>query len=447
MNEFENNNRDKDSLSSGPSSEKSDKVNTKIDKNVAEQMNAYLFSDETPARREEILSVGTGRNNVYTKAAIKWTITAFVCIIFGFFGVFLGVISLSSTSVIQDTSLFEKLVLKNSGVYTNKVVVDQIEGTYTGERIEVIDAVLKTVVEINVISNAGGSSSGSGVVIDKNGYIVTNQHVVFGAKTIKVKLYDGREYTAEIFSMDKITDVAFIKIEPVDELDAATLGVSANVRTGQDVIIVGNPMGIGLSVSGGMISFPAREITVSDETGIYIQTDAAVNPGNSGGGMFDAAGNLIGIVSAKTTGSNVENLGYAIPVDTVKLVMDDLFKYGYVKGRAALGITIVTIETQDAYNYYNQNDLKGYLYNNAFGLYVISSNYYGEIKKGDLIIGFNGASVSDTVGLTSALRKLKPGDSVEIVLKRVKVTDEGAETEQYTHTIVLKERDWVDAFE
>lgn len=216
----------------------------------------------------------------------------------------------------------------------------------------VVSKVQSSVVAINVTGTATyyyqtypTEGSGSGVIISADGYIVTNNHVISGGDNITVFLYDGTKYSAQLVASDADTDIAVLKID-ADDLNAAILGDSSTLRVGDFSIAIGNPLGeYQGSVTLGIVSALNREIELDGETHTMFQVDAAVNPGNSGGGMFDSNGMLIGIVTAKSISEDVEGLGFVLPINDVKPVVEDLINYGYVKGRPTLGFDAVEISS------------------------------------------------------------------------------------------------------
>ena len=200
------------------------------------------------------------------------------------------------------------------------------------------DDCIKSVVGIET-----ESGSGSGVIITEDGYIVTNYHVISGYKNVAVYTQDGTKYDATLIGSDSQTDLAVLKIEATG-LTAATLGNSVNINIGETVLAIGNPLGTLMStVTNGIISGVNREVTIDGHTMNLIQTNAAINPGNSGGGLFNTNGELIGVVNAKSMGIEVEGLGFAIPIDTAKSVINDLISQGYVSGRPYLGVSLQDI--------------------------------------------------------------------------------------------------------
>ena len=197
--------------------------------------------------------------------------------------------------------------------------------------------------------------SGSGVILTEDGYIATCAHVVDGAKSVKVTLNDDTSYDAAIVGTDSKNDIAIIKIDATG-LVPAVVGDSETLTVGSEVIAIGNPLGeLRGTATAGIISATNRTIEVEGQAMTLIQTDAAISPGNSGGGLFDATGKLIGIVNAKVSDSRAEGLGFAIPVNSVLDEISDLLNYGYVTGRPYLGVSTqdVTLRSRDRMWYYS----------------------------------------------------------------------------------------------
>ena len=395
-----------------------------------------------------------GELNRPSPARRAWTV-AIACIlaaVMGFFGAVVGIWTLSASGFSNSNSMLGNLIIDGSGLETHKVVVDETELSYTGGFINVAEKVLPSVVELKELQVADDNGaysekgSASGVIISADGYIITNAHVTDGVDKIRVTTSGKKEYIADIIAQDVLTDIAVIKVElpEGDTLTPATFGVSAGVKYGQSVVVVGNPMGIGLSVSTGIVSSPDREITSNGETNNVIQTDAAVSPGNSGGGMFDIYGNLIGIICAKTSGDGIEGLGYAVPIDTAKLVANDLMQYGYVKGRAALGITVASIfDASSSYDYYRSGELSGFLFNSRYGVYIVSTMRSTELKRGDRLIKIEGERVTSSGMITEKLKGRKPGDRLLLTVERLTADpDDGNAIETINIEIELFERTW-----
>ncbi len=246
--------------------------------------------------------------------------------------------------------------------------------------------------------------SGSGIIISKDGYIVTNQHVVDGASEVSVILNTGEEYTATIVGQDTKTDLAVLKIDAGDDLPAATLGSSSDLKVGELAVAIGNPMGMEFSgsVTAGIISAVNRTMTIENRTYNLIQTDAAINSGNSGGALINRYGEIIGINSVKLSSEGVEGMGFAISIDEAKPVIDDLMSNGYVTGRPLVGVSIQSTQ---------------------FGLFVASVQKgsgaeAAGIQVKDQIIAVDGTEVSSTDEINEIRDKKKPGDTMVFKISR-----------------------------
>ena len=223
-------------------------------------------------------------------------------------------------------------------------------------------------------------------------------------------LYDGTEYTASLVGADSQTDIAVIKIDATG-LVPAVLGDSDSLAVGQEVLAVGNPLGtLGGTVTNGIISALNRSISVEGQTMTLIQHSAQVSPGNSGGGLFNMNGELVGIVNAKSGDSEAEGIGFAIPVNTAKTVAQQLIDNGYVAGRPALGVSVVSGETAQQYF-------------GSAGVYIVEVVAGGGaanagLQQGDRILSLNGTLVETTDELTNALSAYSAGDTVELQVAR-----------------------------
>lgn len=205
-------------------------------------------------------------------------------------------------------------------------------------------------------------SAGSGVILSADGYIVTNNHVVAGADSIAVRTRDGQSYTARLVGADSDTDLAVLKIEAGD-LPPVVLGSSETLVVGETAVAIGNPLGeLGGTVTSGIISALSREVTIDNQTMTLLQTNAAINPGNSGGGLFNSKGELIGVVNAKYAKEGVEGLGFAIPIDAAKPVIEQLISQGYVSGRVATGFTPIDLTDEAAAMRYRVSRTGVYVY-------------------------------------------------------------------------------------
>ncbi|MBR4461542.1 MAG: trypsin-like peptidase domain-containing protein [Erysipelotrichaceae bacterium] len=327
-----------------------------------------------------------------------------------------GVLSYYDRNVRNVTETQDNVIL-NEVEYTNIEKTD-----YT----KAIEKAYNTVVEISckVETSMGGgyfifgggtttsTSTGSGVIFSSDGYIVTNEHVIDGLtdeNTIQVKLYTGEVVGARLVGYDARTDLAVLKIDK-ENLPFALFVDSDQLMLGQDVIAIGNPLGLGISCSNGIVSALEKEIYINNVYMSVIQTNAAVNEGNSGGGLFDINGNLIGIVNAKKSSSmttTVEGMGYAIPANTVVRVVDELIQNGYVKDRAALGVRVYTSSS-----YYSS---KGVLISEV--IEGGSADAAG-IQANDAIIAIDDHAIETYADLSKVLDGKAVGDKVDVTILR-----------------------------
>ncbi len=287
---------------------------------------------------------------------------------------------------------------------------------------QVAELVKNSVVEITTEQIVTGSfmqqyvseGAGSGVIITADGYMVTNHHVIEGATNINVRLADGTEYAAKLIGSDQKSDLAVIKVEAKD-LTPAAFGSSQELQVGETVVAVGNPLGeLGGTVTQGIISALDREITIDKTTMRLLQTDTAINPGNSGGGMFNTSGQLVGVVNAKSAGEEIEGLGFAIPIDTAKVVIEDLIGHGYVTGRVNPGFTFVEINDMMNAMMYRVNELGLYI----SGVEAGSDAAKAGFKSGDYVVSVEGKKVSTEAEANAIIDQKKVGESVTIVVKR-----------------------------
>jgi serine protease Do len=254
---------------------------------------------------------------------------------------------------------------------------------------------------------------GSGVVVTKDGYILTNNHVVDGADEVKVSLQDGREFTAKVIGRDPKSDVAVIKID-AKNLPAVQMANSDKVEVGDIVLAVGNPFGIGQTVTTGIVSATGRGNTIGLDYEDFIQTDAAINPGNSGGALVDADGRLIGINTAilSRSGGN-QGIGFAIPVNLARDVMDDLVKDGHVD-RGYLGVMIQDV-TPGLEKEFKLKDSAGAIVGDVTPK---SPAQKAGLQSGDVIVEFNGKKVTDSRHLKLQVARVHPGETVPVKILR-----------------------------
>ncbi len=309
------------------------------------------------------------------------------------------------------------------------------------DSVNVIQASMSSVVGIYIsattINNTGNmeqqdTGSGSGVILTQDGYIITNNHVVEGGKNLRVYLQDGTEYPATLVGADSYSDLAVIKIE-ASGLAAATLGSSGSMTVGEPVYAIGNPLGVlTSSVSQGIISGLDRSITVGSHSMTLMQTDAAVNPGNSGGGLFNTKGELIGIVNAKSYGLDVEGIGFAIPMDAAKPIIADLLDLGYVTGRPYLGINMQDVALRSASNSFDPFSFYAGNYETRVQITAIQTGSPAEkagFKVNDILVSMDDTEITGTSQLSGLLYAYKVGDTVTISVYR------GNETIELTVTL------------
>lgn len=261
------------------------------------------------------------------------------------------------------------------------------------------------------------SGAGSGVIISSDGYILTCAHVVEGASQITVTIGD-QDYPATLVGADSTSDIAVVKIE-AEGLTAATVGDSSALAVGEQVVAVGNPLGqLGGTVTDGIVSALNRSVSIQNSGAVntmsLVQMSASVSPGNSGGGLFNMAGELIGIVNAKSSDSEAEGLGFAIPVNDAVEVAQELLENGYVTGRPYLGITYLSVtDAQTAHK----------LGVSAYGIYVMDVVKGGPadkagIQPGDRIISVDGSEIAQQTDLGNVIQQYSAGDVLEITVAR-----------------------------
>lgn len=308
-----------------------------------------------------------------------------------------------------------------------------------GSIADIADKVSKSVVSIVTSTTTrnffgqdySSSAAGTGVIATADGYVITNKHVINGATKVTVILDDGTTYEdVEVVAVDPLDDIAYLKIKDVSDLTPATLGDSKTISVGQQVIAIGNALGeYQNTVTSGIISGTGRSVTASDGTGYnvetltdMIQTDAAINSGNSGGPLVNAAGEVIGINTATST--SAENMGFAIPISSVKGMLNQLIETGKAE-RAYIGVYSVQITPEIA---------KAYNLPVSTGEYLYSSSSYSAIVKDspaakaglrdkDIVTAVNGVKIGTSGTLSDLIGEYKPGDTVQLTVVR-----EGNET-------------------
>ena len=297
----------------------------------------------------------------------------------------------------------------------------------TGSQLTVAEIIEKnenSVVEIVVEGTAQGmwgqlqltQGAGSGVIVKENGYIATNYHVVEGANKVEVTLHNGEVYNATVVGTDPENDIAVIKINAKD-LETVTIGDSSKVAVGDLAVAIGNPLGqLGGTATAGIVSALDRTLTIEGTTLTLLQTDAAINGGNSGGGLFNGSGELIGIVESKASAVGVEGLAFALPINSVSEIINDMIKNGgnaqTQKSTPAVGVVISEVSEGNA-QYYGLD---------SAGVYIAQVTGSNAKKAGfqekDRIVSIDGKEVSTSSEFISLVRKHKVGDTVSIVVSR-----------------------------
>lgn len=290
-------------------------------------------------------------------------------------------------------------------------------------------SILSTLQNGNYIQSQSTMSSGSGVIISQDGYVVTNNHVIEGASAITVQTIAGQNFEAKVIGADERTDLAVLKVESKQALPYAELGDSSEIRVGDMALAIGNPLREELAgtLTVGYISAINRSMVIDGKQMTMLQTDAAINPGNSGGALLNMYGQLIGINTAKSTGYDVEGLGFAIPINDAKPIIESIMEHGYVTGRPLIGIGGISVTEAIA----KANNL-------PIGVYVkeisaFSAAERAGIKTGDVIVEFDGKEVSTIDDINEIKNAHKVGDTI-----KVKYVREGKKKE--TELTLLEEK-------
>lgn len=332
-------------------------------------------------------------------------------------------------SVLSYQKASTPLTFLNSGADGNSA--NFTEGSIADVVSKLSPSVVSIVTSVKGTSYFGQSytseAAGTGIIVSSDGYILTNKHVIEGSSSISVVLSDGTTYKdVEVAAVDSLNDVAFLKIKDASGLNAAKLGDSKTIQVGQQVVAIGNALGeYQNSVTAGVISGTGRTLTATDSTGSMvekltdmIQTDAAINSGNSGGPLINAAGEVIGINTA--TSSSAENMGFAIPIAAVKGMLGQLTEKGEAS-RAYLGVYAVEITPDAAKNYNLPVTAGSYLYasgGNYSAIVKDSPAAKAGLKEKDIVTAVNGVKIGTAGSLSTLLGEYKPGDTVQLTVIR-----------------------------
>ena len=325
-----------------------------------------------------------------------------------------------SDSTASYDTVSDELVIHKVNVETSAASEDNLVDKGTDEITKsVADSVVEIVTEVVQTSSFYGQyvsqGAGSGVIISEDGYIITNNHVIEDASSITVTLRSGESYEAKLVGTDADVDIALIKIEAAG-LTTAVFGDSDTVEVGDKSVVIGNPLGtLGGSVTEGIVSALDRSIVIDGKTMHLMQTDAAINPGNSGGGVFNGQGELIGIVVAKSGSSEIDNIGFVIPINNVLNILGDLKQYGYVRGKADTGMSFVDISNQMyAWYYYGSSSTGVFISSVDRGSNAAEAGF----QSGDRVISVDGKKVSSAGDITSIIAEHSSGDTITFELER-----------------------------
>ena len=376
----------------------------------------YSSQEEQPAWEA---ATDKKKNSIWKKSGVKVTALLLACALVG------GGAGFGGAALARSVGVGGGTVIHQSDRTVQEVTVKKVTGQTLMTPAEVYASTVGSVVSINcsaVSTNIFGqrvesASSGSGFVITQDGYIVTNHHVVASASSVKVTMYDGKEYSAAVVGSDSDYDVAVLKVETTG-LQPVTLGNSADVNVGDTVLAIGNPLGeLTFSMSQGIVSCCDRAINVSGTPFNMIQVDASINPGNSGGPLMNLYGEVVGIVSAKYSSySNtaVEGLGFAIPIGDVQAVITDIMENGQITSKPSMGITAGTMTRQMATQYQIDKD-------NGVFVYSVDKGGAGEkagLRMGDVITKVDSMEITSMEDLTAAKKGHRAGDTVTVIYYR-----------------------------
>lgn len=351
-----------------------------------------------------------------TKKALAAVALVLVCALAGVGGGVLGAALMRSTSgpvvykaVQSDGSTSASTTAASGDALTIAQIAEKVKPS-------VVEVTTSSVQTNGIFAQYVTEGAGSGVIISEDGYILTNNHVIEGQSSIKVTTSDGQEYDATVVGTDDKTDIAVLKIE-ASGLTPAVIGDSDSLVVGETAVAVGNPLGeLGGTVTDGIISALDREVTVEGKNMTLLQTSAAVSPGNSGGGLFNEKGELVGIVNAKSGGDNVEGIGFAVPINTAMEVAEQLIANGYVSGRPAMGIQVIAITDLQTAMQAGVSQLGVYVQSVDPG----SAAEQAGLQVGDLFVSVDGTAVSTTSDVTAVLDEHQVGDVIEVQVVRDK---------------------------
>ena len=375
--------------------------------------------DYAPApRQENTYTAPVRKQGFFRRTWVKVTALVLACAVVG------GAAGYGGAALAKGGSGSGTAISESDRTVT-AVEVKKVDGKTKMQPAEVYASTVNSTVSINCSSQSTNifgqttqsASSGSGFIISEDGYIVTNYHVINGASSVKVTLYNGDTYDATVIGGDSDYDVAVLKINAAG-LTPVTLGNSADVNVGDSVLAIGNPLGeLTFSMSGGYVSSCNRAINVDGTPFNMIQVDCSINPGNSGGPLMNLYGEVVGIVSAKYSSyadTTVEGLGFAIPINDVQSIISDIMENGSVTDKAYMAITAGTM-TQQMAAQYKINATEGVF------VYSVEDGGAGDkagLKLGDVITKLNDTEITSMSDLSMAKKGFKAGDTVTLTVWR-----------------------------
>ena len=375
--------------------------------------------DYAPApRQENTYTAPVKKQGFFRRTWVKVTALVLACAVVG------GAAGYGGAALAGGSTSGGKTTINESDRTATAVQIKKVDGKTKMQPAEVYASTVNSTVSINcsTTTNVFGqttqsASSGSGFIISEDGYIVTNYHVINGASSVKVTLYNGDTYDATVIGGDSDYDVAVLKINAAG-LTPVTLGNSADVNVGDSVLAIGNPLGeLTFSMSGGYVSSCNRAINVDGTPFNMIQVDCSINPGNSGGPLMNLYGEVVGIVSAKYSSyadTTVEGLGFAIPINDVQSIISDIMENGSVTDKAYMAITAGTM-TQQMAAQYKINATEGVF------VYSVEDGGAGDkagLKLGDVITKLNDTQITSMEDLSAAKKGFKAGDTVTLTVLR-----------------------------
>ncbi len=316
-----------------------------------------------------------------------------------------------TTAVADINTILQNII---SGTNTSSDVKPSQDKTLTAT--EIYEQNVDSVVSIEV-RNRYSVGYGTGFIISEKGYIVTNYHVVEDADTVLVALYDKTVYSADVIGYEEANDLAVIKIDPTGNIESLVYGISSDLKVGDDVYIIGNPLGdLTFTLTKGVVSALNRLVNTESMYSINMfQTDAAINSGNSGGPVFDKHGFVVGIASAKYASSSIEGLGFCVPIDDVRSMIDEIINHGYVTGKPLIGVSVYDKEITN-YGFIQST-------RNVNGAKIAAIGEDTAAKKAgmlvdDIITEVNGESITTVSQLKTALASYRSGDRITLTITR-----------------------------